>query len=78
MVISDNWANHFRCRGKKSISENDREKLAKIVQTIHKKEYQIRFWNVPSDTHPVRETAWEELLAASGDHQSFSVRIYVS
>ena len=66
-IISDNWEDHFSWRGNETISDNDREKLIRIVQAVHKKGYQIRFWKVPSDSRSVREAVWDELLSAGVD-----------
>ncbi len=67
IVISDNWEDHFSWRGDRTISANDREKLIRIVQTVHEKGYRIRFWKVPSNSRSVRKAAWDELLSAGVD-----------
>ncbi len=67
LVISDNWEDHFSWRGDGTISDIDREKLIRIVQTVHEKGYRIRFWKVPSNSRSVRKAAWDELLSAGVD-----------
>ena len=62
-LISDNWGNHFKWRGKGAISPAEREKLHRIVKKAHAKGRRVRFWATPE-----APAVWSELLAAGVDH----------
>lgn len=61
-LVSDNWNNHFRWRGKGPLPEAERAKLRDIVERAHARGRRVRFWATP-DTPPM----WGELAAAEVD-----------
>ena len=48
-MISDNWTLHFTWRGAGEISEPERQKLKRIVESAHAKQRVVRFWATPDD-----------------------------
>lgn len=61
-LISDNWGNHFKYRGKGEMSAAEREKLAAIVRKCHDQGRRLRFWATPENS-----TLWTELRNAGVD-----------
>lgn len=61
-LISDNWRNHFKWRGKGPIPELEKARLNSIVSKAHAKGRRIRFWATP-DTKDV----WTVLQEAGVD-----------
>ena len=61
-LISDNWGNHFKYRGKGEMSAAEREKLADIVKKCHEQGRRLRFWATPESP-----TLWTELKNAGVD-----------
>ncbi len=61
-LISDNWGNHFKYRGKGEMSAAEREKLADIVKKCHEQGRRLRFWATPENS-----TLWTELQNAGVD-----------
>ena len=61
-VISDNYKNHLKWRGKGVISEDEWKYLRKLVDDVHKEGKRLRLWASPD--HP---NAWEILYKAGVD-----------
>ena len=61
-LISDNWGNHFKYRGKGEMPAAEREKLATIVKKCHAQGRRLRFWATPENS-----TLWTELQNAGVD-----------
>ncbi len=61
-LMSDNWPNQFRWRGKEAMDPAEREKLRAFVKQMHAQGRRVRFWNV-ADTPEV----WRELYDAGVD-----------
>jgi hypothetical protein len=61
-LISDNWGNHFKYRGKGEMPAAEREKLAAIVRKCHDQGRRLRFWATPENS-----TLWTELRNAGVD-----------
>lgn len=61
-LISDNWRSHFRYRKNEPITDEERAKLRGIVQQVHAKGRQLRFWATPDV-----ESVWNELRDAKVD-----------
>jgi glycerophosphoryl diester phosphodiesterase len=61
-VISDNYKNHLKWRGKDAIPEAEWTYLRKLVEDVHKEGKRLRLWASPD--HPV---AWETLYKAGVD-----------
>jgi hypothetical protein len=64
-LISDNWALHFRWRGRKEdgpLPADERQKLSQWVGRAHAQQRKVRFWGAPST-----EAAWLELYRAGVD-----------
>ena len=61
-LISDNWGNHFKYRGKGEMPTVEREKLFDIVKKCHEQGRRLRFWATPENS-----TLWSELQNAGVD-----------
>ena len=61
-LISDNWGNHFKYRGKGEMPATEREKLAAIAKKCHEQGRRLRFWATPENP-----TLWTELQNAGVD-----------
>jgi hypothetical protein len=64
-LISDNWALHFRWRGRPEegpLPAAEREKLVQWVARTHAQQRRIRFWGAPNT-----ESGWRELYRAGVD-----------
>lgn len=65
-LISDNWALHFRWRGRPdegTLPDPEREKLRTLVARTHQQRRRIRFWGTPD-----QPAMWKELRAAGVDY----------
>lgn len=60
--VSANFRTYFSWRGKGEMSEEERELLRQLVDSVHAHNRKIRFWGVPDF-----ETVWRELLDAGID-----------
>lgn len=60
--VSANFRTYFSWRGKGEMSEEERELLRQLVDSVHAHNRKIRFWGAPD-----RETVWRELLRAGVD-----------
>ena len=56
-LVSDNWALHFKWKGKGPISEAERKKLDDAVAKAHAHGRRIRFWATPDDAVDVARAA---------------------
>jgi glycerophosphoryl diester phosphodiesterase family protein len=61
-LLSDNWAQHFKWKGRGAISDGERAKLVDAVKRAHARGRRIRFWATPETVE-----AWRELQAAGVD-----------
>jgi len=61
-LISDNWAGHFRWRGRGPIADDERQKLRSVVIEAHRAGRRVRFWRTPED-----RDVWNELWTAGVD-----------
>ncbi len=55
--ISGHWFRHFRWNGHEEMPEEEREKLADIVEQVHARGRMLRFWATPENPN-----LWEVLL----------------
>lgn len=60
--ISDNWQTHFTWRGAGPLPEEERQKLAGLVERAHGQGRRIRFWAMPDEP-----AAWEICLSSGVD-----------
>lgn len=67
-LLSDNWTKLFRWRGVGPMPEEERTRLADIVDRAHAAGYRVRFWATPDTPGPARDALWGELLDAGVDH----------
>jgi tetratricopeptide (TPR) repeat protein len=61
-LISDQWGSHFKWRGSGPMPDDERRKLAEIVQKAHEGGRRVRFWATPENP-----AVWAELQAAEVD-----------
>mgnify|MGYP001822763721 CR=1 FL=1 len=61
-LISDNWRNHFKWRGRGEFPVAEAARLQEFVTRAHKEKRLIRFWGAPDN-----EQAWAILLKAGVD-----------
>jgi len=61
-LISDSWRNHFTWRGRGTMPEDQRSKLAQMVAQAHRAGRRLRFWAIPD-----RPDAWQTLYDAGVD-----------
>ncbi len=61
-MISDNWTNHFKWRGRDEMPPAERDKLLDIVQRAHAKGRVVRFWATPEEP-----ALWKVLVEADVD-----------
>lgn len=66
-LISANWTKHFTWNGKGIISNEEQEKLEKIVLNAHKKGRKVRFWATDVDTVEYQINIWNEFLRVGVD-----------
>jgi len=61
-VVSDQWSNHFKWRGRDEMPEDEVEKLNALVAKAHKQNRKLRFWGAPDNV-----VTWEQLAASGVD-----------
>ncbi len=61
-LISENWTNHFQFRGVGHMTDDERQKLRKMVTNAHAHSRRLRFWGTPD-----YEKMWIELQNAGVD-----------
>lgn len=66
-LISDNWTKHFTWNGKGKISNEEQDKLEKIVHNAHKMGREVRFWQTDVDTVEYQINIWNEFLRVGVD-----------
>ncbi len=66
-MISDNWNNHFKWRGKGSMPALEKKKLLEIVRISHEKGRLVRFWATPDKPSAERQAIWNALVSADVD-----------
>ncbi len=63
-MVSDNWARNFRWDGNGNISKEEKQKLHEMAEKARTKQYVLRFWSTPNQTHEQRIAVWTELKRA--------------
>lgn len=66
-LVSDNWTKHFSWTGAGEMPDNERQKLADLVEKAHAKGYALRFWGTPDKAGPQRDVLWTALAEAGVD-----------
>lgn len=61
-LISENWTQHFKWRGKGSFPEDEQTKLRQLTEHVHEQGRHLRFWAVPDTL-----AGWRELQSAGVD-----------
>lgn len=61
-VVSDNFRNHFKWRGKGAMSLEEKQKLKTLVAQAHQQGKKLRFWAIPDQPN-----AWATLFEAGVD-----------
>lgn len=56
-LISGDFANYTSWNGRGTLPEADRQKLIRIIQSVHKLDKKIRFWNAPDNPE-----TWETFI----------------
>lgn len=67
-LISANWTQSFGWLGAGPFPAAERDRLAGLVKTAHRRGQRVRFWATPDLAGPERDAVWTELLAAGADH----------
>lgn len=61
-VVSDQWSNHFKWRGRDAMPKEEVEKLGGLVAKSHQQNRRLRFWGAPDN-----EATWKQLAASGVD-----------
>jgi glycerophosphoryl diester phosphodiesterase len=61
-LISENWTQHFKWRGKGGFPEDEQTKLRQLVEHVHQQGRRLRFWAIPDTL-----AGWRELQSAGVD-----------
>lgn len=61
-LVSENWTQHFKWRGKGGFPEDEQTQLRQLVERVHQQGRQLRFWAIPDTL-----AGWRELQAAGVD-----------
>jgi hypothetical protein len=61
-VVSDQWSNHFKWRGRDAMPKDEVEKLNALVAKSHEQNRKLRFWGAPDNA-----ATWEQLAASKVD-----------
>jgi hypothetical protein len=61
-LISENWTQHFKWRGKGAFPEDEQSKLRQMVERVHLQGRRLRFWAIPDTL-----AGWRELQSAGVD-----------
>ena len=66
-LISDKWTTYFTWAGRGPMPEEERQKLAAIIEAAHQQGRRVRFWDTPDRRSSAREAVWQTLIEASVD-----------
>jgi len=66
-LISDKWTAYLTWEGRGPMPEEERQKLAAIVETAHQQGRRVRFWDTPDGRSAAREAVWQTLIEAGVD-----------
>jgi len=66
-LISDKWTTYLTWEGRGPMPEEERQKLAAIVETAHQQGRRVRFWDTPDGRSAAREAVWQTLIEAGVD-----------
>lgn len=61
-IVSDQWSNHFKWRGRDEMPKPEVEKLQALVAKTHEQHRRLRFWGAPDN-----EATWRQLAEAGVD-----------
>jgi Glycerophosphoryl diester phosphodiesterase family len=61
-LISDQWSNHFKWRGRDAMLQDEVDKLNALVAKAHAQKRKLRFWGAPDN-----EATWNQLATAGVD-----------
>ncbi len=61
-VVSDQWSNHFKWRGRDEMPKDEVDKLNELVAKSHQQKRKLRFWGAPDN-----EVTWNQLAASGVD-----------
>lgn len=61
-VVSDQWSNHFKWRGRDAMPKDEIEKLNALVAKSHEQHRKLRFWGAPDN-----EATWDQLAESGVD-----------
>lgn len=61
-VVSDQWTNHFKWRGRGEMPKHEVEKLSALVEKTHRQHRKLRFWGAPDNP-----ATWEQMAASGVD-----------
>ena len=61
-VVSDQWSNHFKWRGRDAMPKDEIDKLNALVVQSHEQHRKLRFWGAPDN-----EAAWHQLAESGVD-----------
>jgi hypothetical protein len=61
-LVSDQWSNHFKWRGRDAMPKDEVEKLNAIVAKTHDQHRKLRFWGAPDNA-----ATWEQMAALGVD-----------
>jgi len=66
-LISDKWTAYLTWAGRGPMPEEERQKLAAIVEMAHQQGRRVRFWDTPDGRTAAREAVWQTLIEAGVD-----------
>lgn len=66
-LVSDNWNNYFKWRGKGEMPAAEKDKLHMFANKARENGYLLRFWANPDRPGPERMAVWNELKKAQVD-----------
>jgi hypothetical protein len=66
-LISDKWTTYLTWEGRGPMPEEERQKLAAIVEAAHQQGRRVRFWDTPDGRTAAREAVWQTLIEAGVD-----------
>jgi hypothetical protein len=61
-LISENWMQHFKWRGRGAFPDDEKIKLRQLVDRVHQQHRRLRFWAIPDTL-----AGWRELQSAGVD-----------
>jgi glycerophosphoryl diester phosphodiesterase len=61
-LISENWMQHFKWRGRGAFPDDEKIKLRQLVDRVHQQHRRLRFWAIPDTL-----AGWRELHSAGVD-----------